>query len=581
LVKNDEQCPEPKDFLIMHKTKRLLTAIMLTVLCSIAVEPAYAQSAEVVWAEVNRSYLSSDETLLLRITVQVGRTAHHTEPITIEISQGTGQPQQSSQAQSQLQNFFNMPGIPNIPGFPSFPSIPGMPDFPSIQDVEIVPMSPSEAPADLAGNDFYAEARVDNDSPYQGEQLIYTFRFYQAQELLDQPNFQKPAYTGLWSHPETKQTEYSLNLGEKSYRVSEIQTVLFPTVAGEVTIDPATIAIPDGLFTQGGTFTTQPVELNVKPLPDHAPKGYRGAIGKFDFTTEIDTTETRVNEAVSLKVTLSGQGNIETLPDLEWPENSQWRAFDSQAVTETRFEDGVLGGARLYERTLIPTTAGNFTLPPVEFSYFDPESESYQTISSDPIAVTVAADPLASQPISPVEIEGGSNLDLAPQMTELRPIKSTWTADSYNNTLLTQKAGYWLLWIVPLLFLVGQFTWQQRRKKVNANPKIQRDGIAAKTAQQEIHKARQNPEEARDAVGDILSQYLADRLNQPLTGQTRAGVSALLSKLGIEAKLVERVQVCLTLADSAKYAPINDRQQTGDLLDESEALISQLEKVLK
>jgi hypothetical protein len=626
----------------MKKKKLILTAFILAILCSLAVIPVYAQSADVVWAEVERTSLSTNETLALRvyvnadagrssepvlpsldgfevlrrssgsqisiingvrssniyflyelhplregiltidpIAVQVGGNVYNTEAITIEVSQGTGQLQPGSQQPlSPFQNFFNLPGFGNVPGFPSLPSIMGMPDFPSIQDVEIIPMSPAEAPADLGGYDFYAESKVDIETPFQGEQVTYTFRLYRAQDLMDQPQYQKPSFTGFWSHPESQQTEYSLDLEGKSYRVSEIQTILFPTVAGEVTIDPATITIPEGYFTRGGTLETRPINMSIQPLPAGAPGSFQGAVGKYNITAEIDTAETKVNQTVNLKVTLFGMGNIETLSELEWPESPQWRAFDSQAVTETKLEDGVLIGARLYERTLVPTSPGNFTMAPVVFSYFDPETESYHTTSTDPIGVTVAGDPTNIQPVSPVDTQGTPIQSQTPALTELRPIKTVGASDDFNSTLLTQKSGYWLLWIVPLLFLVGQFSWQQRQKRRNDNPEIQRNKQAAKKALREIRNARKNPDDAQYAAGRILTQYLTDKLNYSVVGQTQASLASILLDRGIDPALVERVQTCLMLAELGQYAPKRDHAQAGDLLDETAEIISQLEKVL-
>ena len=165
-------------------------------------------------------------------------------------------------------------------------------------------------------------------------------------------------------------------------------------------------------------------------------------------------------------------------------------------------------------------------------------------------------------------------------MTELRPIKTSGTMRDYNSALLTQKAGYWLLWIVPLLFLVGQFGWQRRQKSIHDNPDIQRNKKAARKARQELRKARKNPLDARNAVGRILNQYLADKLNRSVVGQTRTSLSSFLLERGIDPDLVERVQTCLMLAEIGQYAPQSGQAYSGDLLDETEELISQLEKVL-
>ena len=625
----------------MKKLKLLLIALIVGILSSLAVMPAYAQAGDIVWAEVDATILSTDETVVLTvyvnsdagraaqpvlppldgfevlrrssgnqisiingvrsnntyyiyelhplregiltidtIVVEVGGLPYTTAPINIQVTQGTGQIQPGSQPQSPFQNFFNMPGFPTMPGFPNLPSILGNPDFPSIQNVEILPMSPSEAPADLNQYNYYVEAKVDKGNPYQGEQIIYTFRFYRAEDLTDQPTYQKPAFTGLWSHPELQKAEYSLKTGGKSYRVSEVQTILFPTVAGEVTIDPATLTIPDGFFTRGGTLTTQAVNINVKPLPSGAPQGFQGAVGKYEISGTIDTNDTMVNETINMKVLVRGQGNIETQSELDWQETPQWRAFDSQAVTETQFEEGVLSGARLYERTLVPTTAGRFTLPAIEFSYFDPETENYITTSTNPIDVSVSPDPGSSQVSSLVDNNGIPNLDLSPGMTELRPIKTSGTMQDFSSTLLTQKTGYWLLWIVPLLFLVGEFGWQRRQKSIHDNPDIQRNKKAARKAHQELRKARKDPMDARNAAGRILNQYLADKLNRSVVGQTHTSLSEFLLARGIDPGLVERAQTCLMLAEIGQYAPQSGQAYSSDLLDETEKLISQLEKVL-
>jgi len=625
----------------MKKLNLLLIVLIVGILSSLAVMPAYAQAGDIVWAEVDATILSTDETVVLTvyvnsdagraeqpvlppldgfevlrrssgnqiniingvrsnntyyiyelhplregiltidtIKVEVGGLPYTTAPINIQVTQGTGQIQPGSQPQSPFQNFFNMPGFPTMPGFPNLPSILGNPDFPSIQNVEILPMSPSQAPADLNQYNYYVEAKVDKGNPYLGEQIIYTFRFYRAEDLTDQPTYQKPAFTGLWSHPELQKTEYSLKTGGKSYRVSEVQTILFPTVAGEVTIEPATLTIPDGFFTRGGTLTTQAVDINVKPLPSGAPPGFQGAVGKYEISGTIDTNDTMVNETINMKVVVRGQGNIETQPELDWQETPQWRAFDSQAVTETQFEDGVLSGARQYERTLVPTTAGRFTLPAIEFSYFDPETENYHKTSTNPIDVTVSPDPESSQVSSLGDNNGIPNLDLSPEMTELRPIKTSGTMQDFSSAILTQKTGYWLLWIVPLLFLVGQIGWQRRQKSIHENPDIQRNKKAARKARQELRKARKDPMDARNAAGRILNQYLADKLNRSVVGQTHTSLSGFLLARGIDPGLVERVQTCLMLAEVDQYAPQSGQAYSSDLLDETEKVISHLEKVL-
>ena len=165
---------------------------------------------------------------------------------------------------------------------------------------------------------------------------------------------------------------FEANVANRRYRVLELRTVLFPTVAGSITIDPASVVIPAGLIRSSEELATEPVGLEVKPLPDGAPKDFDGAVGQFAIRAELDTIAGNVDEPVTLRVVLSGRGNIEALPEPRWPDMPGWRAFDSSATSNADVTGSVLTGSLIYERALIPTTAGDFVIPPVTLRIFRP-----------------------------------------------------------------------------------------------------------------------------------------------------------------------------------------------------------------
>ena len=85
-----------------------------------------------------------------------------------------------------------------------------MPGSPGSQGNQAPPLDPADAPTELTGQAFFIEAEVDNPNPYQGEQVLYTFRFYQAESLYDQPEYQSPSFTGFWSEEQSEeQTDYT------------------------------------------------------------------------------------------------------------------------------------------------------------------------------------------------------------------------------------------------------------------------------------------------------------------------------------------------------------------------------------
>ena len=135
---------------------------------------------------------------------------------------------------------------------------------------------------------------------------------------------------------------------------------------------------------------TQPVVVDVQPLPPNPPATFNGAVGQYQIKADVDMMETRVNEPISWNVTVAGYGNIDTLPEPIWPETPEWRSFDSNSTINTHVRDGRISGSQTYDRLLVPTQGGQITLPAVEYSFFDPETAAYHTISTEPIMINVA-----------------------------------------------------------------------------------------------------------------------------------------------------------------------------------------------
>ena len=621
----------------MRKTKSIIVGLIITLLFGLTAIPAFAQSQDIVKAEVDRTNLSTDEVLVLTVSVDtsygspsrpqlpaldefellgsssgtqisiingnvsqqatfnyrlhpiqsgdlvidpvmvtIGGITYHTEPIQVNVTQGNGQVQSAPQPSQTLPGFPSIPGFPNFPSIPGFPSLPGSLSAPSAPQDIVLPMDPAEAPAALIGRDFFVEAVIDNPTPYVGEQIIYTFRFYRSEELLDQPSYEEPAFTGFWSHPETVQNELSLRAGGKTYRVTELQTVLFPTVLGEITIEPAQLSVPSSIFTRGGTMTTEPVLIQVQPLPAGAPEGFNGAVGKFNMQAEVDTNETKVNDAVNFTLEVSGQGNIENIPDPIWYETPEWRNFDQGSTTDSVFENGVLSGTRTFKHTLVPTQAGLITIPAINYSYFDPQISSYQTVSTQEFQINIAPDQNAYAPVQPVSDNENklTNLDTV----ILKPLK---TADEvYSGKMHIQQFAYWLLWLVPVTLLTGFYTWNRRHQRIKINPEVKRNQQAARKAYQAINIAEKNTGSNRRDAGQIMSNYLADKLNRSITGLTYNEIAGVLASVGVNVELIDQTRNLLILSEMGQYAPVGSGTQSEDLLGELKRLVGELDKVL-
>ena len=236
-------------------------------------------------------------------------------------------------------------------------------------------LPPAEVSTELTGQPYFVEAEVDNRSPYVGEQVHYIFRFYYSVPS-GSPYYEKPDLTGFWVLEDSKPSLSSRMVSGRRYAIEEINKVLFPTIAGPRTIGSAVITIPGGRTEPARRLSTTPVEIDVRPLPPGAPTDFSGAVGRFSISARTNGASGAVNEPLTLTVNLTGEGNFDLLPDPGWPDTPGWRTFDAAPKTISRIDDGVLIGRRTYERTLVPREAGDFTIPPVRFTYFDPSKDT-------------------------------------------------------------------------------------------------------------------------------------------------------------------------------------------------------------
>ncbi len=466
------------------------------------------------------------------VSVTIDGQTYQTQPITIQVSRGSGQP------------------------------APGQ-------------ATPAPAPGNLSGRDFFVEAEVDNPTPYQGRQIIYTFRFYQAVNLLDSPRYDAPDFTGFWNQQEADQSQYQTEANGRTYRVTELHTLLFPTVAGEVTIEPAMLTIPNSIFQQGGKLQTEPVVVTVRPLPPNAPSGFNGAVGNFSLQARLKNAQGKVNEPLTLLVTLSGEGNITNLPDPVWPEPDGWRAFESKATTNTEFSGGILSGSREYERLLVPAYAGDFTIPAVSYTYFNPADEAYHTITTRPLTVSIA--PAEDETPPPVIL--GNKETVRRLGSDIRHIKPVPPVLQAGRAPLTGRPLYRLVWgILPALAAFGA-VWRRRQTYRQKNSAQTKKLQARKCALNALAAAEKRGQSACATAEQVLNTYLGDKFNRPVSGLTQTGLADFLAGQALPPELIARIQNILTESQTGRFSPAASRPEHGrHLLETLKALINDLEK---
>lgn len=435
----------------------------------------------------------------------------------------------------------------------------------------------------VAGGSMFVTASVDDDTPYLGQQITYTFKFYRRSALFPpfgrygQPRFAPPGFSGFWKIQQPDQDEYTETIGSNRYQVVELTTVLFPTVVGTLVIEPAGLTVPIDFFEAPNYLEAESIVVEVLPLPPGAPAGFTGAVGKFNISADVDNTDGKVNEPVQLTVRVVGEGNIDSLPDPAWPDFDDWRVFESPSDTSSRLIDGRLVGTRTYQSVLVPQKAGALTVPEIGYAYYDPSIEEYVEAASQPIVMSIAEGDGMS-PLPPLP-GGGTAVERAG--SDVRHIKPVPSSLRESGGGLTGSAMYWAVWGVPLLAIASAVAWRRRQTASESGLAAARKRNALPAARNALARAGESGADPRVAVADILLEYLSARLDVSVTGLTHEAIDKWLQSLGVPLDLAVQVEGVLGAAEMAKYAPeIGDSLAATEHFDRAAKLLNDLDEAI-
>jgi hypothetical protein len=389
--------------------------------------------------------------------------------------------------------------------------------------------------------DYFVEAFVDNPTPYIGQQIAYTFIFYNAVGSA-QPQYEPPDFEGFWQVADEQAESNAQQINGRQYIVSELRTALFPTVAGNIIIEPSRVVLPETVYRPAEETFTQPITVQVKLLPDGAPEGFGGAVGQFDLSATLDRQAAPLGEPISLKLNISGTGNVEQviLPDLDVP--SAWNVYSNTTTFRTTLMDGRIVGEKNYEYLLIPNQVGLHTLPPIALIYFDPDSAAYRSVSTTPVTLEVTpGDSLAT-----LEIESH------PIALTLKPIPASIQPQS-----ILPELSFWGIWLLPPLGVLGCIGIAIRRERQRRQLNLRRHSHALQEAERRLLAAKKAPVLKGFALLRMaIVGYLADKLALSEEKINYSDWRSFLEKAPVSAALKEKLFVSIEWVDEGQYAPV-------------------------
>lgn len=481
--------------------------------------------------------------------------------------------------------------------------------------IKVLPDDGSDATGSSAAQSGASTAKITNDkifirtnisksSVYEQEPVVVTYKLYTLADVAGMNNMKMPDFNGFLKQEldqsQNKQLSYE-NFNGKNYGTIVLyQVLLYPQRTGDITIDKASFeavirvqnktqvrSIFDDFFDSytnvNKALVAPAVKVKVYPLPGAKPAGFSGTVGQLSMSSTISATQVKANEAVTLKVVISGSGNMKLIknPDIELPEG--FEIYDPKVNNNFKTTTSGVSGTKTIEYLFIPRNAGDFEIPAAEFVYFDLQEKTYKTLRTPVYNLKVSKGEGGESVVSGnyVNKEDVKQLGKDIRFIETKPFKLTKKTEPVFGTV-----EGWILYLIPLLVALFLFFVLKRKALENSNIEFVRNKKANKQAQKRLKMAQKLLNEGKkdkfyEEVLKAVWSYLSDKLAIPAASLTKERVEAELTEKGVNADAIKQFTDILNTCEFARYAPNSGQQEMGNLYAEAIEAISNLEDIIK
>ena len=517
--------------------------------CKLLYGPSKSSSYSSQWVNGVSSSSSSEEyTMVYRAdqagkytvgsaTVSVGGKQYSTKPFTIEILPPDRSAQQGNNRGS--------------------------------QSVQIDNANTQTAGKQVSSKDLFVRIILSKSNVYEQEAVVCTIKLYTKYQISQFIANIQPSYNGFL----IEELPVSPNLNDiehvngENYMVAELKKcILFPQQSGKLTITSGTYDVTVVQYEQFRTpfgIMRQPVEkqlqvksntssVNILPLPEPKPASFNGAVGNFTVSTEIKPQVLKTFEAATYSYIIRGSGNIKYLksPTIGFP--SQFDVYDPQNNINAKPSGSTVSGTVTIDYTFIPQFVGKYEIPGTEFTYFNPATRKYETLTTQKYDLTVA--------------KGSGSASQAPKggiEQKNRDILHIKTGDLHlkqEHSYAVEGFGYWLWYIIPLLLLAAVLFYYRKALKARSDMQLMRTKRANKVAQKRLRAAKQwmRAGDKNKFYAEVLTAlwgYLSDKIQIPVSELNKENISAELTNYDATDEVIAAVIEVLNNCEFAQYAP--------------------------
>ncbi|MGB0807170.1 MAG: BatD family protein [Salibacteraceae bacterium] len=450
-------------------------------------------------------------------------------------------------------------------------------------------------------NSIYLKLSVDKKEVFQGEQIVATYKLYNKAQLRGIEAQRMPEFNGFYT------TDIELN--NQNNRTREIingvpfdvftlkKTILIPQKSGELNLIPLEIDAIVQIQGEKAVNTwfgpryqmkdvkvllkSQNVKINVKPLPAGAPDGFNGAVGNFKFSTSVTPTNLMVNDALNYVVKISGSGNLPLIdnPVPEWPQ--EFEVYDPKLKSSSNTKSNKITGSKSWDYLAIPRNGGEYVFKGLSFTYFNPRTKKYKTITQEDRKIVVEGNSPLSGPTAGVV----TKQDVSRLGTDIRFIHTTLPNLKASNDFFFGSSWFYFWLVSPVLLGALAYVIMVKQSELQADTVGMKKRKATKFAKTQLKSAETilasgKNNEFYDAVSKALYGYLSNKFNLANIDLNKNHIKNILQKSSVLPETQKLLLEILDHCEMARFAPVSNISDL-DLLKQAQNIIIKLEDEIK
>lgn len=460
--------------------------------------------------------------------------------------------------------------------------------------------------SDISSQNLFIRPILSKATIFEQEAVKLTYKLYTTYDVVQYTAKSVPDFKGFLTQEAERsgntQLDYE-NYNGKNYLTAILyEIILYPQSNGELSIDKAEFeaiirvqsrqqvrSIFDEFFESysnvARAISVPGVKINVKALPAGKPADFSGVSGQLNLTSSISAEQLKVNEAVTLKLSITGNGNLKLIknPEINFPQS--FEVYDPKITNSFKVSGTGLSGTKAVEIMFIPRHAGTFEIPSYKLSYFDLSEGRYKTLSTPAYTIQVLKSD-GSVEESVVVGNYTRKEDVKQLGSDIRYISTSELKLQKETIYLIDKFSSWLMYILPALFTLILFVVFRKQVKENANVSLMKNKRANRIARKRLKVAlgllkAGNTDRFYEELMKGIWTYLSDKLSIPVAELTKEKVLAVLQDKNVDAGLATNCVDVLNECEFARYAPNAGQKQRDQLYAEAARVISELENGIK